>query len=106
MSIGGPQALASLEEAMRDIRREEDELSRRVARSGERIGKIKESEAELFRDLARLRLDPNVQSEMDERISAAESKARDTLKNHAKAVEKAEKAMAEVDGLRAGLMEQ
>ena len=36
MSIRGPQALASLEEAMGDIRREEDELSKRLARSAER----------------------------------------------------------------------
>ena len=64
MSIRGPQALASLEEAMRDIRREEEEISRRVARSAERVTKIKESEAELFRQLAKLLLDPAVQSQL------------------------------------------
>ena len=77
MSIGGPQALASLEEAMRDIRREEDEISRRLARSTEVVAKIKESEAELFRQLAQLRLDPAIQAELDGRISSAESKARE-----------------------------
>lgn len=106
MSIGGPQALASLEEAMRDIRREEDELSKRVARAAERITKIKESEAELFRQLAKLRLDPAMQDELDGRISSAEAKARDTLKVHARDVSRAERAMSALDANRAGLVEK
>ena len=97
MSIRGPEALASLDEAMRDIRREEDEISRRLARSAERISKIRESEAELFRQLARLRLDPAVQGELDGAISAAESKARAQLKAHASDLGKAERAVAEID---------
>lgn len=106
MSIRGPQALASLEEAMRDIRREEDEISRRIARAAERISKIRESEAELFRELARLRLDPSMQAQLDGRISGAEAKARDMLKTHAQSVTDAEAAMKTVDGNRAGLIEQ
>ncbi len=106
MSIRGPQALASLEEAMRDIRREEDELSKRVSRSAERIAKIKEGEAELFRQLAQLRLDPAVQGELDGRITSAEAKARDLLKSHARDVFKAEKAMADLDQQRTGLVER
>jgi hypothetical protein len=106
MSIRGPQALASLEEAMRDIRREEDDISRRVARSAERIGKIRESEAELFRQLARLRLDPTVRAELDGQISAAEERAREMLSSHARDVGEAEKAMAAVDQTRARLIEQ
>lgn len=106
MSIRGPEALASLEEAMRDIRREEDEISRRLARSSERIAKTKESEAELFRQLAKLRLDPTVQPDLDGRLSTAELKARETLKGHAKAVEKAERAIAELETERTALVEQ
>ncbi|WIJ24902.1 hypothetical protein [Devosia sp. RR2S18] len=94
MSIRGPEALASLDEAMRDIRREEDDISRRLARSSERLGKIKESEAELFRQLARLRLDPAVQGDLDARISSAEARARDMLKAHAKALAEAENEVA------------
>ncbi|MCW5721517.1 MAG: hypothetical protein KIS86_10270 [Devosia sp.] len=90
---------------MRDIRREEDEISRRLARSSERIAKTKESEAELFRQLAQLRLDPAVQAELDGRISNAEIKARDTLKSHAKGVEKAETAIAALEGERSALVE-
>ena len=106
MSIRGPQALASLEDAMRDIRREEDEVSKRVARASERLSKTREHEAELFRQLARLRLDPAVQAELDERISGAEAKARDMLKAHAKDVSKAEKTIAGLDATRAELTDR
>jgi hypothetical protein len=97
MSIRGPQALASLDEAMRDIRREEDEISKRLARSVERISKIRESEAELFRQLARLRLDPSVQRELDGAITTAETKARAQIKTHAKELSRAESAIASID---------
>ncbi len=106
MSIPGPQALASLEEAMRDIRREEDEISRRVARSAERVTKIKESEAELFRQLAQLRLDPKVQAELDGQISGAEVRAREMLKSHAQDVASAEERISSVDRRRAELVER
>ena len=103
MSIRGPEALASLDEAMRDIRREEDEISKRLARSAERIAKIKEGEAELFRQLAQLRLDPAIQSELDGAISSAELKARGMLKNHAAEMSQAEKSVADSDGVLARL---
>lgn len=106
MSIGGPQALASLEEAMRDIRREEDEISKRLARSAEVVAKIKESEAELFRQLAHLRLDPAIQSELDTRISSAEMRARDSLKTHGKAVEKAQRDIEGLEAARLSLIER
>ncbi|MCP8885277.1 hypothetical protein NIM87_17340 [Devosia sp. XJ19-1] len=106
MSIRGPQALASLEDAMRDIRREEDELSKRVARAAERLSKTREHEAELFRQLARLRLDPAVQAELDGRISGAEAKARDMLKAHAKDVSKAEKSISALDSNRSALADK
>ncbi|HTN59971.1 MAG TPA: hypothetical protein VL147_00275 [Devosia sp.] len=97
MSIRGPEALASLDEAMRDIRREEDEISKRLARSAERISKIREGEAELFRQLAQLRLDPSVQAELDGRISQAEVKAREMMKAHAKHLSQTEKDLAAID---------
>lgn len=103
MSIRGPEALASLDEAMRDIRREEDEIAKRLARSAERVTKIREGEAELFRQLAQLRLDPAVQGELDGAISAAETKARTMLKVHAKELGKAEKDVADSDAALARL---
>jgi hypothetical protein len=103
MSIRGPEALASLDEAMRDIRREEDEISKRLARSAERIAKIKEGEAELFRQLAHVRLDPAFQGELDGAISSAEVKAREMLQSHARDVAEAERAVAESDATLARL---
>ena len=82
---------------MRDIRREEDEISKRLARSAERISKIRETEAELFRQLAQLRLDPAVQTELDGRISQAEIKAREMMKAHGKNLSQAEKDLAAID---------
>lgn len=99
MSIRGPEALASLDEAMRDIRREEEEISKRLARSAEKLGKIRENETELFRQLAQLRLDPAVQGELDGALSSAETRAREQLKAHAKNLSKAEKDVAESDAL-------
>lgn len=106
MSIRGPEALASLDEAMRDIRREEEDIAKRLARSAEKLGKMRETEAELFRQLARLRIDPAIQAELDGRISSAEAKARDMLKAHAKDLGKAEAEVAEVDVALAGLTAQ
>ncbi|SEP69492.1 hypothetical protein SAMN05428969_0498 [Devosia sp. YR412] len=103
MSIRGPEALASLDEAMRDIRREEEDIAKRLARSSEKLGKIRENEAELFRQLAQLRLDPTIQAELDGRISTAEAKARDMLKAHAKELSTAEKAVGDVDAALARL---
>lgn len=97
MTIRGPQALASLEDALRDIRREEDELSKRLARASERITKIRETEAELFRTLARVRLDPSVQEDLEGRISASEAKAREMLKAHADELAGTETALADLD---------
>lgn len=51
MSITGPEALTAIEEALRDIRREEDEALHRLARGVELMTKLRTQEAELFRQL-------------------------------------------------------
>jgi hypothetical protein len=83
MTISGPEALRSLEEALRDIRREEDEIAKRLARSADLVGKIRETETELFRQLAQVRLDSSTQAELGTRLTDAETRARDMLKKHA-----------------------
>ncbi|HEV7346409.1 MAG TPA: hypothetical protein VGN60_12345 [Devosia sp.] len=97
MSIRGPEALESLDEAMRDIRREEEDITKRLGRSTEKLGKMREHEAELFRQLAQLRLDPSVQAELDGTISSAEAKAREMLKAHAGDLSKLEEEIAGLD---------
>jgi len=83
MTISGPQALHSLDEALRDIRREEDEIAKRLAHSAELVTKIRETENELFRQLAKVRLDSGTQAELGTRLTDAETRARDMLKKHA-----------------------
>lgn len=50
--LGGPDALRALDEAIRDIRREEDEVAKRAARSSELLIKLYAQEADLHRLLA------------------------------------------------------
>jgi len=101
--IRGPEALESLDEALRDIRREEDEIARRLARSNERIAKFRETEAELFRQLALVRLEPATQAELTERITQAELKAREALKRHSEDMGGTEEALRKIDAAIAGL---
>src|SRR3546814_15055003 len=83
MSLSGPEALHSLDEALRDIRREEDEIDKRLARSGELVAKIRETETGLLRQLAAIRLDPATQEELSGRLRQAERRAREMFKPHA-----------------------
>lgn len=97
MTISGPDALRSLDEALRDIRREEDDIARRLAHSSELITKIRETENELFRQLAKVRLDTNTQSELGSRLTDAETRARDMLKKHAAELTSTEEALKSED---------
>jgi hypothetical protein len=49
MALTGPDALRALDEALRDIRREEDEIAKRSARSSELLIKLYAQEADLYR---------------------------------------------------------
>lgn len=106
MSLSGPDALKSLEDALRDVRREEDEVSRRVARSAELIAKFQETESELLRELARVRLDPATQAELTGRLSQAEARARDMLAEHGRSLETAEADLKAADADLVSLAEE
>ncbi|HHG89727.1 MAG TPA: hypothetical protein ENJ90_04505 [Devosia sp.] len=97
MALSGPQALRSLDDAIRDIRREESDIGKRLSRSTERLAKIQETEAEMYRKLARVRLDPEVQSQIEGRLSRAENRARQVIKEHASQLGKAEKQIKQLD---------
>lgn len=83
MTLNGPQAIKAIEDALRDIRREEDEITRRIARSTDRIGKLHETELGQLRALAAIRLSPQAQAELGGKLSQAETRARDMLRQHA-----------------------
>lgn len=76
MALSGPQAMKSLDDAIRDIRREEDELGRRLSRRTERLNKLREAEAELFAELAQTRLDADVRETVKGQLTRAEQQAR------------------------------
>lgn len=102
MTLSGPEALHSLEEALRDIRREEDEIAKRLGRSAEMITKIRETESDLFRQLAAVRLDPATQAQMQGQLSQAELRARDMLKQHANELAATEAQLMALDTAIAG----
>ncbi len=97
MAISGPEALRSLDDAIRDIRREEGKLAKKLARNGERIVKLRESEAELFRQLADVRLTPEVRADLAGRLLSAEKRAHAMIEEHGQALKAAEDALAEMD---------
>lgn len=98
MSLSGPEALRSLDEALRDIRREEDEIAKRLAHSADLITKMREQEGELLRQLAQVRLDPATQAELAGQISQAERRARDMLKTHGDDLTASEAKLKALDG--------
>lgn len=97
MTLSGPEALRSLEEALRDIRREEDDIARRLGKGAELVTKIRETESELLRQLAKVRLSSATQEEITGRLSEAESRARQMLKKHQSALNAAEAALKAYD---------
>lgn len=86
-----------MDDALRDIRREEDEIAKRLARSAELVTKFRETESELFRQLAGVRLDPATQKELGERLSQAELKARAMLDRHGSDLSAVEEALRALD---------
>ncbi|HEV7277259.1 MAG TPA: hypothetical protein VGN80_13315 [Devosiaceae bacterium] len=97
MTLSGPEALRSLDEALRDIRREEDEVAKRLARGAELIAKIRETEGELLRQLAAVRLDPANQAELSGQLSLAEERARVLFKQHAQELRRTEEQLKKED---------
>lgn len=103
VSLSGPEALRSLEEALRDVRREEDDLAKRVARSSELVAKFRETESELLRELVTVRLSKDNQSELQGELTQAERRARDMLEQHGAELDKAEAGIKALDGTIADL---
>ncbi len=97
MSVSGPKAMRALDDALRDIRREEDEITKRIGRSNERFGKLRETEVGQLRALAAIRLDADVQAQMSGVLGRAEQSARDMLKSHANAMAAMEKDLEETE---------
>jgi len=97
--------MRSLDDAVRDIRREENDVGKRLSRSSERVAKIRENEAELFRKLAALRLDSDGQKQIEGQLFRAEREARDMLKSHSASFAQSERQIELLDKKIASLAE-
>ena len=106
MSLSGPEALRSMDDALRDIRREEDEIAKRLARSAELVTKFKETESELLRQLAQVRLDPASQEALAGRLSQAELTAREMLDKHGAELDATEGELKALDKQISGLVKE
>jgi len=98
--------MRSIDDAVRDIRREENDVGKRLSRSSERVAKIRENEAELFRKLAAVRLNTDAQGQIDDQLSRAERAARDVLKSHAISFNESERQIELLDKKIASLAAQ
>lgn len=96
MSVGGPVALAAIEEALRDIRREEVDVTRRLSRGAERVVRLHESESELIRQLA-ARRPTQADAGWESELEAATRSARDALHAHAGQVAAVENEVSVLD---------
>lgn len=95
MPLNGPEAMRSLDDAVRDIRREEDEIAKRMARSTERAAKLREAEADLLRKLAATRLQD--ETGLAGHLSEAETRARAMVEQHSADVVKIEAELKALD---------
>lgn len=86
MTLSGPDALRALDEAVRDIRREEDDIVRKLARGAERIAKLRETEADLLRQFAKGHLEADKEAELSGRITDATVRTQGRLKERASAL--------------------
>lgn len=99
MSLSGPDALRALEEALRDIRREEDEIAKRAARGAEVLLKHYAQEAELYRLLGATRLDTEARQVQTRLIAEVNSKVETAISRYEAGFADAEAAVqhAEAD---------
>ena len=97
MSISGPNALRAIEEALRDIRGDEDEITRRLSHSSELVMKLREQEGGLLNDLAASRLPPATAKTLSDTIRSALDKARLQLEANADALKAAEAKLESLD---------
>lgn len=95
--ISGPAALTAIDEALRDIRREEDEILRRLARTAELLAKLRTQEGELCRQLLSIRLDAADRERLTAEIAAAEAEMFEMLGAHDAALAEAAADLASLD---------
>ena len=97
MALSGPQAIKSLDEAVRDIRREEEDVGKKLARISDRTAKLSERQAALYRELAMFRLTDERRDDTNARLSAAEIEANALIERHRTGLVEVEKTVTKLD---------
>ncbi|WP_404400094.1 hypothetical protein [Pelagibacterium halotolerans] len=97
VGLSGPNALKALDDALKDIRREEDQITRRISRATERMGKLRETELAQLRALAEVRLTEETRADLAGRMTRAEEQAHEMLRAHGEAMEELQDQLAEQD---------
>lgn len=113
MSLNGPDALRALDEALRDVRREEDEIAKRASRGAELLLKLQAQEAELYRLLGATRLDEagraaqaRLIAEIDNTVETAISRYDAAFADAEAAVQHAEADLARGNAERSALQSE
>ena len=104
MALSGPDALRALEEALRDIHREETDAAHRVSRSAELIARTRKQEAELLLTLCRSRPEADPGGSLAKAVEAAEANMHAMLAPHAAGLTDVEAELAAIDDEIAALM--
>ncbi|WP_421725069.1 hypothetical protein [Bauldia sp.] len=97
--ISAAKTLASIEQALRGTRRDEDRLTRMLASATEDAARLRAEQAEAYRALARLKMDELARDDTVVRLNAAERTAMDVL-------ERRRIALAELADRRDALIEE
>jgi len=104
MSVSGPNVLGALDDALHDIRREEDEILRKLGRAAERIAKIRETEGDLLRQFAAGKLEPAQEAELARQLTGAQVHARELLAERTSQIASATEQLGDFDRQLAGLV--
>ena len=97
MAISGPQAIRSLDNAIRDIRVEESRIAKLLSRSTERTAKLNETKASLIKQLANIYLDKNISKQLSSDLSIAQNQAHKVLEKHDVNLNRFEKSLKKLD---------
>ncbi len=89
--------MRKLDEAARDIRQEEQKISRLLARSTKRKAKLIETQSALYRQLAELQLDKAASKEISQRFTRDEKRAHKILEQHDEQLAEIEKRLKKLD---------
>ncbi|WP_417670930.1 hypothetical protein [Roseibium sp.] len=82
--LSGRQTLSSIEQALADLRREENELGSRIDRATRSLTDLQTQQGDAYKELARFRLDNHAAETLDVRLDEAAREARRLMEKRAR----------------------